>query len=74
MLLWDSLHNCSAAVGGYQFFRRDRPRRQGGAVSLHARAQQGCMELCLGMSDEPLESLWFRNSMQTDVDNVVVSV
>ena len=73
-MLWDSLHNCSAAMGAYQLFRRDRPGWRGGGVSLYARAQQGCVELCLGMSDEPAETLWVRSSMQTDVSNVVVSV
>lgn len=32
------------------------------------------MELCLGMRDEPAETLWVRSSMQMEMSNVAVSV
>jgi len=36
---------------------KDRPGIEGGGVALHAREQLECMELCLGMNDEPTEIL-----------------
>ena len=38
------------------------------------REQQGCIELCLGMGDEPTESLWDRISRQTNMGNIVMAV
>jgi len=38
------------------------------------REQLECMELCLGMDDEPMEHLWVRKSEQTSTGDVVVGV
>ena len=38
------------------------------------REQQGCIELCLGMGDEPAESLWDRISRQMNMGNMVTGV
>lgn len=39
------------------FFRKDRPGRQGGEVSVYVREQLECIELCLGIDEEQVESL-----------------
>lgn len=43
-------------------------------VTLYVREQQECRELCLGMGQEPAESLWIRFSAQTNIGAVVVSI
>ena len=65
-MCWDSSHNWSAAMDGYKLFRKDRLGRQGGETVLYMRQQLGCMELCLGMDDVPVRSLWVRIRGQTD--------
>ena len=56
----------------YWLFRKDRLGRQGGGVALYMGEQEKCMELCLGMDDEPADSLWVRISGQTNMGEVVV--
>lgn len=36
--LWDSSHDCNAAVDGYVLFSEDRPAIQGGRVAVYVRA------------------------------------
>ena len=49
------------------------PRRnRGEGVALCVREQQECMELCPGMDNEPVKSIWV--GKQTDVGDVVVGV
>ena len=50
---------------GYRFFRKDRWGRCEDGVALYVRKQLDCMELCLGMDDEPAGSLWVRTKEQT---------
>ena len=33
-----------------------------------------CLELCLGMDEEPIESLWFRIKERTDKGDIIVGV
>lgn len=39
-MLWDSFHNCSAAIGGHQIFRRDGLGWKGGRVWLYVKAAE----------------------------------
>jgi len=52
-------HDWNAVVDGYTLIRKDRPIRQGGGVALCVREQLGCIELCLAVDEEQVESLWF---------------
>jgi len=54
---WDSSCDWSIGMGGYRLFRKDRQGRRGGGVDLYAKDQLECMELHLGMDEEPTESL-----------------
>jgi len=45
---------------GYMLFRNDRQGRQGGDVAIYVNDQLECMELCLGVDEEPTKSLWVR--------------
>jgi len=54
---WDRSYDWSIGMGGYRFFRKDRQGRQGGGVALYVKDQLECMEICLGMDEEPMESL-----------------
>lgn len=64
-MCWDSSHNWSAAVN--KLFRKDRLGRQGGRTVFYMRQQLKCMQLCLGMDDVSVRSLWVRIRGQTDV-------
>lgn len=41
--------------------------RRGGYVTLHVNDQLESMELCLGMDDEPAQSLWARIKRRAEV-------
>ncbi|GAB0203390.1 hypothetical protein GRJ2_002804600 [Grus japonensis] len=45
---------------GYRLYRKDRQGRQGGGVALYVNDQLECMELHLGMEEDPTKSLWVR--------------
>ena len=45
---------------GYRLFRKDRQGRGRGAVTFYVDDQLECMELHLGMDEEPTKSLWVR--------------
>ncbi|GAB0193035.1 hypothetical protein GRJ2_001768800 [Grus japonensis] len=57
---WDGSYDWSVGMEGYRLFRKDRQGRQGGGVALYVNDQLQCMELHLGMNEEPTESLWVR--------------
>lgn len=44
---------------------------QGGIPVLYVRQEQECTELCLGMDNEPAESLWVKVKGHTTIDVVV---
>ncbi|GAB0209126.1 hypothetical protein GRJ2_003378300 [Grus japonensis] len=54
--------------------RKDRPARRGGGVALYVREQLECIELCLGMDEERVESLWVRMKGQANMGDTVVGV
>ena len=54
---WDGSYDWSVGMEGYRLFRKDRQGRQGGGITLYVNDQLECMELCLGMDEEPTESL-----------------
>ncbi|PKU39374.1 rna-directed dna polymerase from mobile element jockey-like [Limosa lapponica baueri] len=59
---------------GYRLFRKDRQGRRGGDVSLYVNDQLGCMKLCLGMDEEPTESLWARIKWRAGTDDITAGV
>jgi len=61
-------------MDGHTPFRKDRPTRRGGGVALYVREQQECIELCLGVDEERVESLWVRIKGQPQMGDVIVSV
>jgi len=71
---WDNLHDWNAVMDGYTLFRKDRPTRQGGGVALYVREQLECTELCLGMDEERVESLWARIKGQPHMGDTIVGV
>ena len=50
--------------------RRDKE----GAVALYVSDQLECMELCLGMHEEPTESLWVRIKGRAGTGDIIVGV
>lgn len=56
--LWDSSHNWNAVMEGYMLFLGKTV--QEGGVALNVRKQLECIEFCLGVDEECLESLWVR--------------
>lgn len=54
------MHDWSAAAKRYRLFRKDKVGRQGRGVSLYVKEQLDCTEFCLGMDNEPTESLWVK--------------
>ena len=55
---WDHSHNWSAAMDGYELFRRDRQLRRGGRMSLYIRECFDAVEIRVG--NDKVESLWIR--------------
>ena len=53
---WDSSHDWNAVTDGYVLFRNDRPARRGGGAALYGREQLECVELCIGVDEERVES------------------
>lgn len=53
---WGRSHNWNTVVDGCVLWRKDRPARWVGGVALHVREQHECIELCLEMNDEWVES------------------
>ncbi|KAK4806252.1 hypothetical protein QYF61_013396 [Mycteria americana] len=74
METWWKNQDWSVAMEGYRLFRKDSMGRQGGGVALYVREQLECMELCLGMDDEPTESLRLRIKEHTGMGDIVVDV
>ncbi|KAF4804354.1 hypothetical protein TURU_008626 [Turdus rufiventris] len=64
----------NVVMKGYTLFRRDRSGRCGGGVALYVRQHLECTELCLGVDNEWVESLWVRIKWQTSKGNTVVGV
>ena len=69
---WDSSYDWSTEMGRYRLFRKDREVRQGGAVALYVKDQ--CMELRLGLDEEPTESLWVKIKGRAGTGDITVGV
>ncbi|GAB0188002.1 hypothetical protein GRJ2_001265500 [Grus japonensis] len=71
---WDSSYDWSIGMEGYRFFRKDRQGRQGGGITLYINDQLECMELHLGMDEEPTESLWVRIKGRAGAGDIIAGV
>ncbi|GAB0202830.1 hypothetical protein GRJ2_002748600 [Grus japonensis] len=71
---WDSSYDWSVGMEGYRLFRKDRQGRQGGGIALYVNDQLECMELHLGMDEEPTESLWVRIKGRAGAGDIVVGI
>lgn len=67
---WDGSCDCSA---GY-WLLRNRQGKQGGGVVLYVNDHLKCMELHLGMGEEPTESLWVRIKRRAGIGDIRVGV
>lgn len=54
---WGSSYDWNGVMDGYVLFKKGRAAKRGGRVCLCVGQQLKCFKLCLGMSDENLESL-----------------
>ncbi|GAB0179855.1 hypothetical protein GRJ2_000450800 [Grus japonensis] len=71
---WDSSYDWSVGMEGYRLFRKDRQGTQGGGVAFYINDQLECMELHLGMDEEPTESLWVRIKGGAGAGDIIVGV
>ncbi|GAB0207584.1 hypothetical protein GRJ2_003224100 [Grus japonensis] len=71
---WDSSYDWSVGMEGYRLFRKDRQGRQGGGIALYVNDQLECMELHLGMEEEPTERLWVRIKGRAGAGDIIVGV
>ncbi|KAM9653655.1 uncharacterized protein ACIBXB_010484 [Morphnus guianensis] len=71
---WDGSYDWSVGVEGHRVFRKDRQGRGGGAGALYVKDQLECMELCLGLDEEPTESLWVRIKGRARAGDIIVGV
>ena len=46
----------------------------GGGVTLYVKDQLECMELCLGLDEEPMESLWVKIKGRAGTGDITVGV
>lgn len=60
--------------GGIGLCTKNKLGEKGGGIDLDVRRQLECMLLCLGMDDEPAESLWVRFKVQACMDGTVVGL
>ncbi|GAB0200352.1 hypothetical protein GRJ2_002500600 [Grus japonensis] len=71
---WDGSYDWSIGMEGYRLFRKDRQGRRGGGVALYINDQLECMELHLGMDEEPTESLWVRIKGRAGAGDIIAGV
>ncbi|GAB0185820.1 hypothetical protein GRJ2_001047300 [Grus japonensis] len=71
---WDSSYDWSVGTEGYRLFRKDRQGRRGGGIALYVNDQLECMELQLGMEEEPTKSLWVRIKGSTGAGDIIAGV
>lgn len=70
----DNLRDLNAVMDSYVIFRKEKPARWGDGVALNMREQQESVELCLGMNDEWVESLWVRIKGLSNIGDVTVGI
>ncbi|PKU27961.1 hypothetical protein llap_21735 [Limosa lapponica baueri] len=71
---WDGSYDWSVGMERYRLFRKDKQGRRGGDVTLYVKDQLECMELCLGMDEEPTESLWVKIKQRAGTGDVTAGV
>jgi len=71
---WDNFYDWSIGMEGYRLFRKDRQGRRGGGVALYVKDQLECMELRLGMDEEPTENLWVKIKGRAGASDTTVGV
>ncbi|GAB0195784.1 hypothetical protein GRJ2_002043700 [Grus japonensis] len=71
---WDRSYDWSVGMEGYRLFRKDRQGRQGGGVTLYVNDQPECMELHLGMDEEPTKSLRVRIKKRAGAGDIIAGV
>ncbi|GAB0205782.1 hypothetical protein GRJ2_003043800 [Grus japonensis] len=71
---WDSSYDWSVGMEGYRLFRKDRQGRQGGGVTLYVNDQLECMELHLGMDEEPTKRLWIRIKGRAGAGDIIAGL
>ncbi|PKU36538.1 hypothetical protein llap_13164 [Limosa lapponica baueri] len=71
---WDGSYDWSVGMEEYRLFRKDRLGRGGGGVALYVNDQLECLELHLGMDEEPRESLWVKIKGSTGAGDVTIGV
>lgn len=67
---WDGCHHDSAAVAGYNFFRRDQQSRRGGWIALYNRE---CFD-CVDDEGDKVDCLWVRITGKVSRADVMVGV
>ncbi|GAB0205636.1 hypothetical protein GRJ2_003029200 [Grus japonensis] len=71
---WDSSYDWSVGMEGYRLLRKDRQGKQGGSIALYVNDQLECMELHLGMDEEPTESLRVRIKGRAGAGDTIAGV
>jgi len=71
---WDSSHDWTIDVGEYRLFRKDRQGRRGGGVTLYVKDHLECMELHLGLDEEPKVSLFVKTKCRVGTGDITVGV
>jgi len=71
---WDSSHDWNAVIDGYRVFRKDRTTRRDGGVGLYVREKLERIELCLGVDEEQVKSLWIRIKGRAHMGDITVGV
>ncbi|GAB0176173.1 calcium-independent phospholipase A2-gamma [Grus japonensis] len=67
-------YDWSVGMEWHRLFRKDRQGRRGGGVALYVNDQLECMELHLGMDEEPTESLWVRIKGRAGAGDIIAGV
>ena len=68
------MHGWNAVRDGCVVFRKDRPARRRGGVALYVKEQLEHIELCLGVDEEQVKSLWVKTKSQANMGGTAVGV
>ncbi|PKU41195.1 hypothetical protein llap_8496 [Limosa lapponica baueri] len=71
---WDDSYDWSVGMEEYRLLRKDRQGRRGGSVALYVNEQLECMELHLGMDEEPMESVLVKIKGDVEAGDITVGV
>ncbi|KAK4824035.1 hypothetical protein QYF61_009626 [Mycteria americana] len=70
----DGSYDWSVGKEGYRLFRKDRQGKQGGGVAHYVNGQLECVDLHLGMDEEPTKSLWVRIKGRAETADIILGV